>query len=129
MMRCRGIRGATTVEYNDADEILEATRELLAAITDANDLDTENVASAIFTTSPDLNAAFPAVAARGFGWDQMALMCMHEIDVPGSLRRVIRVLIHYNTDKSATEIHHVYLRRAVELRPDWAYRPRGTVQS
>lgn len=129
MMRCRGIRGATTVERNDAEDILEATRELLAAIADANDIDVENVASAIFTTSPDLDAAFPAVAARGFGWDEIALMCMHEIGVPGSLERVIRVLIHYNTHKSLREIHHVYLRRAVDLRPDWAYRPSGKAQS
>ncbi|HVB64368.1 MAG TPA: chorismate mutase [Nitrolancea sp.] len=129
MMRCRGIRGATTVERNTAEDILEATRELLAAITDANDLELENIASVIFTTSPDLDAAFPAVAARGFGWDQIALMCMHEIGVPGSLQQAIRVLIHYNTDKSSREIHHVYLRRAVDLRPDWAYRPSGTAQS
>ena len=125
MMRCRGIRGATTVEQNTTHEILGATRELLAAMTDANDLELENIASVIFTTTPDLDAAFPAVAARAFGWDQIALMCMHEIGVPGSLERAIRVLIHYNTEKSLPEIHHVYLRRAVDLRPDWAYRPNG----
>ena len=129
MMRCRGIRGATTVERNTAEDMLEATRELLAAIVDANDIDLENVASAIFTTSPDLNAAFPAVAARDFGWDSIALMCMHEIGVPGALDRTIRVLIHYNTDKSLREIRHVYLRRAADLRPDWAYCPNGTTRS
>lgn len=128
MMRCRGIRGATTVECNSAQEILDATNELLAAIVDANQIDVENVASVIFTTSPDLDAAFPAVAARAFGWDQVALMCMHEIGVPGSLERAIRVLIHYNTEKSMREMRHVYLRRAIELRPDWAYRSSGMVQ-
>jgi len=129
MMRCRGIRGATTVEQNTVEEILGATNELLAALVDANDIEMENVASVIFTTTPDLDAAFPAVAARSFGWDQIALMCMHEIGVPGSLERVVRVLIHYNTEKSLQEIHHVYLRRAVDLRPDWAYRPNGTAHS
>jgi chorismate mutase len=128
MMRCRGIRGATTVECNSAEEILDATRELLSTLVDANQLDVEDVASVIFTTSPDLDAAFPAVAARAFGWDQVALMCMHEIGVPGALERAIRVLIHYNTEKSLREMRHVYLRRAVELRPDWAYRSSGTVQ-
>jgi chorismate mutase len=128
MMRCRGIRGATTVESNSAQEILDATHELLAAIVDANQIDVEDVASVIFTTSPDLDAAFPAVAARGFGWDQVALMCMHEIGVPGSLERAIRVLIHYNTEKTMRQMRHVYLRRAVELRPDWAYRSNGNLE-
>lgn len=127
MMRCRGIRGATTVERNTAEDILEATRELLAAIVDANQLDVDDVASAIFTTSPDLDATFPAVAARAFGWDSIALMCMHEMGVPGALDRVIRVLVHYNTEKSVNEIRHVYLRRAVELRPEWSYHPAKAV--
>ncbi len=121
MMRCRGIRGATTVERNTAEDILEATRELLATIVEANDIDVDDVASAIFTTSPDLNATFPAVAARDFGWDSIALICTHEMGVPGALEHTIRVLVHYNTEKSAKEIRHVYLRRAVELRPEWAY--------
>ncbi|HVX30216.1 MAG TPA: chorismate mutase [Nitrolancea sp.] len=129
MMRCRGIRGATTVECNSAEEILDATHELLAAVVEANDIDVENVASVIFTMSPDLDAAFPAVAARAFGWDQVALMCMHEIGVPGSLERVIRVLIHYNTEKSLRDMRHVYLRRAVELRPDWAFRSSENVRT
>lgn len=127
MMRCRGIRGATTVERNTAEDILEATSELLAAIAEANEIDVDDVASAIFTTSPDLNATFPAVAARDFGWDSIALLCLHEMGVPGSLERVIRVLVHYNTEKSASQIRHVYLRRAVELRPEWAYDPAKAV--
>ena len=127
MMRCRGIRGATTVERNTAEDIFEATRELLAAIVDANEIDVDDVASAIFTTSPDLNATFPAVAARDFGWDSVALICTHEMGVPGALERVIRVLVHYNTEKPAREIRHVYLRRATQLRPEWAYQTAGAV--
>lgn len=123
MMRCRGIRGATTVERNTAEDILEATHELLATLVEANEIDVEDVASAIFTTSPELNATFPAVAARDFGWDMVALICTHEMGVPGALERVIRVLVHVNTEKSAAQIRHVYLRRAVQLRPEWAYQP------
>lgn len=123
MMRCRGIRGATTVERNTAEDILEATHELLAVLVEANEIDVEDVASVIFTTSPDLNATFPAVAARDFGWDTVALICTHEMGVPGALERVIRVLVHLNTEKTAAEIRHVYLRRAVQLRPEWAYQP------
>lgn len=128
MMRCRGIRGATTVERNTAEDIEEATLELLGAIVDANDIDLDDVASAIFTTSPDLNATFPAVAARKFGWGSIALMCTHEMGVPGALENAIRVLVHYNTEKSATEIRHVYLRRAVVLRPEWAYQAAEAVK-
>ena len=123
MMRCRGVRGATTIERNTAEEILAATRELLATLIEANQIDVDDVASVFFTTTPDLNAAFPAVAARDYGWDSVALICGHEMAVPGSLERVIRILIHWNTEKSSNEIRHVYLGRAVELRPEWAYRP------
>ena len=117
-MTCRGIRGATTVEKNTAVAILAATSELLAIIVEANDLRVENVASAIFTTTPDLTAAFPARAAREMGWRNVALLDAQEIPVPGSLERCIRVLIHWNTEKSAAEIRHVYLRGAQTLRPD-----------
>ena len=118
-MYCRGIRGATTVEENTAEAILAATRELLVRIVEANGLKVEDVASAIFTTTPDLTAAFPAKAAREMGWHDVALLDAQEIPVPGSLGRCIRVLIHWNTEKSAAEIRHVYLRRAQTLRPDW----------
>lgn len=121
MRECRAIRGATTAEKNTAEDILEATRELLAAIIEANDVQVEDVVSVIFTTTPDLNATFPAVAAREYGWNNVPLMCSHEMAVPGALDHVVRMLIHINTEKSATEIRHVYLRRAVELRPEWAY--------
>jgi len=117
-MHCRGIRGATTAEENTAEAILAATSELLALIVEANDLKVEDVASAIFTTTPDLMAAFPAKAAREIGWQDVALLDAQEIPVPGSLERCIRVLIHWNTEKSAAEIRHVYLRGARTLRPD-----------
>ena len=117
-MHCRGLRGATTAEENTAEAILAATRELLVRIVEANDLEARDVASAIFTTTPDLTAAFPAKAAREMGWRDAALLDAQEIPVPGSLERCIRVLVHWNTKKSAAEIRHVYLRGARTLRPD-----------
>jgi len=114
---CRGIRGATTVDYNDREEILAATTELLQLLIARNDLHPDNIASVIFTTTDDLDAEFPAVAARSLGWLETALMCAREIPVPGSLRKCIRVLIHVNTTRSAAEIQHVYLKDAVNLRP------------
>ncbi len=117
MIYCRGIRGATTVEYNNREEILSATTELLQLLIEKNDLHPDNIASAIFTVTDDLDADFPAVAARRLGWTETALMCAREIPVPGSLRKCIRVLIHVNTTRSAAEIQHVYLREAVSLRP------------
>ncbi|HET9017904.1 MAG TPA: chorismate mutase [Thermomicrobiaceae bacterium] len=121
MLRCRGIRGATTVERNTAEDILEATRELFLTLVAANDLIPDEVASIIFTTTVDLNATFPAAAVREHGWTGVPLLNSHEMNVPGSLDRVIRVLVHYNTEKPADAIRHVYLRRAVQLRPEWAY--------
>lgn len=117
---CRGIRGATTCEENSRSAILEATRELLEMIIAANDLRPEDIASAIFTTTVDLNAEFPAVAARQLGWIDTALMCAHEMQVPGSLARCIRVLVHWNTTRRADEIVHVYVRGARSLRPERA---------
>jgi chorismate mutase len=120
-MQCRGIRGATTVEANSREAILAAARELLAEMVTANDVRKENVASAYFTTTLDLNAEFPAVTARNdFGWSNVALMCGHEMDVPGSLAMCLRILLHVNTDLSQDEIKHVYLRGAAVLRPDLA---------
>jgi len=124
-MHCRGIRGATTVEENTAEAILAATRELLVCIVEANGLEVEDVASAIFTATPDLTAAFPAQAAREMGWHNVALLDAQEIPVPGSLERCIRVLVHWNTEKSAAEIRHVYLRGARKLRPDWGLEVTG----
>ncbi|HEX5940411.1 MAG TPA: chorismate mutase [Dehalococcoidia bacterium] len=117
-MRCRGIRGATTVDSNSREAILDATRELLDRLVDANSVETDDIASALFTTTPDLNAEFPAVAARERGWSDIALMCGHEMNVPGSLRMCLRVLLHVNTERMASELVHVYLKGATVLRPD-----------
>jgi chorismate mutase len=116
-MYCRGIRGATTVESNDREEIFAATTELLQLMIRRNDILKEDIASAIFTVTDDLNADFPAVAARHIGWTEVALICMREIPVPGSLPLCIRVLLHVNTERSSAEIRHVYLRNAINLRP------------
>jgi len=121
-MPCRGVRGATTAAANTPEAILSATRELLEALVAANGLTPSDLASAIFTTTPDLNATFPARAARDLGWCNVALLCTHEMDVPGGLPRCIRVLLHWNTDKAASEIAHIYLREAKSLRPDLSER-------
>lgn len=117
-MLTRGVRGATTVEANTVESIIDGTKELLAAILKANDVDVEYVASAFFTATPDLNAEFPALAARDMGWNHVALLCGHEMNKPGSLPMCVRILLHINTDKPANEIKHVYLRGARVLRPD-----------
>jgi len=115
---CRGVRGATTVETNTAETIREATAELLQALVEANDIEHDRVASILFTTTMDLNAAFPAVAARELGWSDIALLNAHEMAVPGALPRCIRILLHVNTERTAKEIRHIYLRDARKLRPD-----------
>ena len=117
---CRGIRGATTAAANTAEDILEATGELVRALVALNGLRPEDIASAVFTTTPDLTATFPALAAREVGWTEVPLLCAHEMAVPGSLDRAVRVLLHVNTAHSAAEIRHVYLNGARQLRPDWA---------
>ncbi|MFO7173329.1 MAG: chorismate mutase [Bacillota bacterium] len=120
MASVRGIRGATTVEANDAEAILSATEELLAEMARQNGLHPEDIASVFFTVTPELDATFPAEAARRLGWHNVPMLCATEIPVPGSLPMCIRVLIHANTDRAQSEIRHVYLRRAVALRPDWS---------
>ena len=118
-MAIRGIRGATTVSADEPDLILEATRELLEAILDANEsMRPDDVGSALFTVTEDLASTFPAQAARQMGWSLVPMLCAREIPVPGSLPKVIRVLVHWNTDVPQSEITHVYLRDAVKLRPD-----------
>jgi chorismate mutase len=118
-MPTRGIRGATTVETNTREAILEAAGELLGEIIRANDIKTEDVAGAYFTTTTDLNAEFPAVVARqDFGWTNIALMCGHEMDVPGSLRMCLRIMLLVNTETPQSKVCHVYLRGATVLRPD-----------
>jgi chorismate mutase len=117
-MTCRGVRGATTVTSNNREEILAATRQLVALLIRRNNINKEDVASAIFTTTPDLNAEFPALAARQLGWLEVPMLCGHEIAVPGSLPRCIRILVHWNTATPQEEIQHIYIRDAVRLRPD-----------
>ncbi len=117
-MLFRGVRGATTVNSNTADAILAATKELLRAMIDANDIKEDFVASVVFTTTPDLNAVYPAKAARELGWGRTALLGCQEMDVPGGLAHCIRILIHWNTTKTLDEIQHVFLHNAVRLRPD-----------
>jgi chorismate mutase len=117
-MPCRGVRGATTVDANTGEAILEATRQLFALMIRRNGIREEDVASVIFTTTSDLDAEFPALAARQLGWLNVALLCGYELDVPGSLRRCVRVLIHWNTDLAADEVVHVYIKEAAKLRPD-----------
>lgn len=117
-MLVRGVRGATTVDANSRDEILTNTRQLLALMIRLNDIEPEMVASAIFSLTRDLDAEFPALAARQLGWLDVPLLCTYEVDVPGSLRRCVRILVNYNTDKSQREIQHVYIKDAVRLRPD-----------
>src|SRR5574338_844998 len=118
-MAIRGIRGATTVTADTPDLILRATRELLEEILAANEgMQPEDVASALFTVTDDLVSTFPAQAARQMGWDLVPMLCGREIPVPGSLPRVIRVLVHWNTELPHPEIKHGYLRAAVRLRPD-----------
>jgi len=118
-MPVRGVRGAISVEENSRDEILEATRELLKDVIANNDLtDFGEVVSAVFTTTPDLTACFPAEAARELGMNHVPLLCASEIAVPNGMPRVIRVLFHVNTDKKQSEMVHSYLREAEKLRRD-----------
>ena len=118
-MAIRGIRGATTVAADEPDLILQATRELLEEILSENvGMQPDDIASAVFTVTGDLISTFPAQAAREMGWDLVPMLCACEVPVPGSLPRVIRVLVHWNTELPQSEIKHVYLREAVKLRPD-----------
>jgi chorismate mutase len=118
-MAIRGIRGATTVAADEPELILQATRELLEAILQENKgMVLEDVGSALFTVTDDLVSTFPAQGARQMGWGLVPMMCAREIPVPGSLRKVIRVLVHWNTETPQDKVTHVYLRDAVKLRPD-----------
>jgi chorismate mutase len=118
--RLQGIRGATTVDRNDAGDILAATDELLHSLIEANQLEPDDIVSALFTVTRDLDAAFPARAAEEYGWNIVALLHATEIPVPGSLPRCIRLLVHAYTRRSRAEIKHCYLRGATVLRPDRA---------
>lgn len=116
----RGIRGATTVADNTCEAISSAVAEMVTALQEANGFALEDVAGAYFTATQDLDATFPAMAARQLGWDLVPLMCAVEMDVPGSLKRCIRVLVLVNTTSSQADVRHVYLRGARTLRPDLA---------
>lgn len=120
MLACRGIRGATVAEANSREAIVAATQELLLTMVASNEIDIENVGCVFFTTTADLTAAFPALAARELGWSDLALLCGHEMTVPGSLRCCIRVLILWNTARAARELVHCYLGDAAQLRPERA---------
>ena len=118
-MPTRGIRGATTVNADTKNEVLEATTEMLKEITAANPgFKPEDIASAFFTVTGDIHSTFPALAARQMGWDLVPMVCAREIPVPESLSLCIRVLIHWNTDLTQEKIKHIYLRGAKALRPD-----------
>ncbi len=118
--RIQGIRGATTVAHNEASEILSATDELLRTLIEANNLAPDDIVSAFFTLTRDLDAAFPARAAEEYGWNIVALLHATEIPVPGSLPRCIRLLVHAYTSRGRQEIKHCYLRGSTALRPDRA---------
>ncbi len=122
-MPCRGVRGATTAREDSREAILEATRDLLTRMVQANGIAPQDVASIFFTATPDLTAEYPALAARQLGWTDAALLCAQEMNVPHGLPRCIRVLIHWNTETPLDQIIHVYIRGAEVLRPDWAGLP------
>ncbi|MBI4220891.1 MAG: chorismate mutase [Chloroflexi bacterium] len=116
-MNVRGVRGATTANDHSRAAVLEATTELLRRMVEANGIQADDVAATLFTTSPDLTAEFPALAAReSLGWDHVPLMCGHEMSVPHGQQRCIRILLFWNTDRKQSEIKHIYLREAADLR-------------
>ena len=117
-MWCRGIRGAITVPENTGEAILTASKELLRELLEANEVEIDDIACIWFTTTPDLNAAFPAAAARELGCVKTALICCHEMNVPGSLPKCLRILMLVNTEKRADEMIHVYLKEAKCLREE-----------
>jgi chorismate mutase len=117
------VRGATTADANSREDILTATRQLLALMIRVNGIEPEDVGSAIFSLTRDLDAEFPALAARQLGWLDVPLLCTYEVDVPGSLRRCVRILIHWNTEKPQDAIIPVYIKDAVKLRPDLSKLP------
>jgi chorismate mutase len=125
-MSVRGIRGAVNIASNTKEEILTKSRELLEAIVKANKVAPDDIACAIFTLTPDLNADFPAYAARQLGWRDVPLMCARELDVPAAMEKVIRVLLLVNSDIPASKIKHQYLGDTPTLRPDLAQKgPKG----
>jgi chorismate mutase len=114
----RGLRGASTCVANTTDEVTVVTQELLLAMMERNGISHDDVISVLFTTTPDLTASFPAAAARGIGFGDVALLCASEINVPGAMPLTVRVLIHAYTERSRGELRHVYLRNTLSLRDD-----------
>jgi len=122
-MTCRGVRGATTTDGNTREDILTATRQLLALMIRVNGIEQGDVASAVFSLTRDLDAEFPALAARQLGWLDVPLLCTYEVDVPASLRKCVRILLHWTTETPQQDIHHVYIKDAIKLRPDLSKLP------
>lgn len=125
MTAVRGVRGAIDVARNERGEILSRTRVLLEALIRENDVRAEDVAAAFFSLTPDLDAEFPAIAARELGWTDVPLMCCQELAVPGGMEKVVRILLLVNTDRPASAVRHQYLGNTPRLRPDLAGKPRG----
>jgi chorismate mutase len=125
-MKCRGIRGATTVDANTKGSIYASTKELLREMIKANGVKQDDMASIIFTATDDLNAAFPAKAAREMGFENIPLLCSREINVPNSLQSCLRILILFNTSKKPDDIQHIYLKGAADLRSNDNDRTAGT---
>ena len=117
-MAVRAVRGAIQVDEDDRQQVLDATTELLQALLERNALTQEDLISVVFTATPDLTSEFPAYAARQMGFVDVPLLCASEIDVPGAMPRVLRVLAHVETDRPRSEVSHVFLRGAAALRRD-----------
>ena len=117
-MAVRAVRGATQIEQDDRQELLDATTELLTAVLERNALEPEDLISVVFTATPDLRSEFPAYAARQMGITDVPLLCASEIDVPGAMPRVLRLLAHVETERARADVRHVYLRGAAALRTD-----------
>jgi chorismate mutase len=117
-MSVRAVRGAITIEENKSREINDAVRQLLGLMINENNIDSKEIVSIFFTVTNDINATFPAAAARDMGLIDVPLLCSNEIDVPGGLKSCIRILLQFNTDKGNHEIRHIYLKEAQKLRPD-----------
>jgi chorismate mutase len=117
-MAVRAVRGATQVDEDDRQQVLDATTELLSAVLERNDLTSDDIISVLFTATPDLRSEFPAYAARQMGFTDVPLMCASEIAVPGAMPRVLRLLAHVETDRPRSDLRHVYLRGAAQLRKD-----------
>jgi len=123
MLKIRGVRGAISAEANTCDAILAAVDTLMRAIIAANALEEDDIASILFSTTPDLTACYPAKAVRDMGWTRVAMLGFQEMGIPDAVPYCIRVLIHWNTETAMESIKHIYLGKAIVLRPDWKSEP------